>query len=253
MKTILLFLLVLCRTKDVVQAFAPLSAAIIPTTLTSERGMLTATTYDRTRITSLYGTESSNEDNDFQLSLPEQLSMPDVSALSDKISELDIGQVLTNLQSGEVGTRGELYVIGQFALIFFILIGGVPVIGETLELVTGPLFLLGGLATIGISLIDLGTDSLTPFLPPTEEGSFKSEGIYSQVRHPLYAGLVATMAGLSIVTNSANRLLLTVALYVLVRAKAEIEEDYLCQKYPDQYKEYMVREESFVVSCFLLG
>ena len=110
MKTILLFLLVLCRTKDVVQAFAPLSAAIIPTTLTSERGMLTATTYDRTRITSLYGTESSNEDNDFQLSLPEQLSMPDVSALSDKISELDIGQVLTNLQSGEVGTRGELYV-----------------------------------------------------------------------------------------------------------------------------------------------
>ena len=85
--------------------------------------------------------------------------------------------------------------------------------------------MVGGLALSVLSVIDLGSDSLTPFLPPTDSGSLKTGGIYAQMRHPLYAGLVAVMGGLSLVTSSADRLLLTAALFALVNAKATLEED----------------------------
>ena len=172
------------------------------------------------------------------LSLLEKARSTDLLvSLANKASEIDAAQVLTNLRSGgELGTRGELYVAGQFALVGAILFG----IDTPIVSFVGPILLIGGLVAIALSLLDLGTDSLTPFLTPTEAGSLKTKGIYKYVRHPLYAGLVASMAGISLVSNSADRLIITVALYALVNTKAGIEEDYLKKDYPEEYSEYMV-------------
>jgi protein-S-isoprenylcysteine O-methyltransferase Ste14 len=174
----------------------------------------------------------------------EPFAMPDLSGISEKVSKMDVGQVVANLQSGgEVGQRGEVYAIGQAVLIFFILIGGVPVLGGPLRIVAGPSLLLGGVALVLLSLVDLGSDSLTPFLTPTDEGSLKKEGIYASMRHPLYTGLISLMGGLSILSNSADRLLLTVALCALIDVKASKEEEYLKEKFPN-YEAYMVSDRA---------
>ena len=159
------------------------------------------------------------------------------SSLAEKLSGFDAGQVLENLRSGTLGARGELYVAGQFGLIAAVLAGWPPIAST----IGGTVLLVGGLATVAVSVLDLGTDSLTPFLPPTRNGSLKTTGIYAHVRHPLYAGLVATMAGISLATDSVDRLAGTAALFALVNAKADLEEGYLTESYPDDYPEYTVR------------
>jgi protein-S-isoprenylcysteine O-methyltransferase Ste14 len=88
----------------------------------------------------------------------------------------------------------------------------------------GPGLLLGGSVIALKAFGDLGSDSLSPFPSPPKGASLKLDGIYGQMRHPMYTGLLMIMAGLSIATNSADRLLLTALLWFLVDIKASKEE-----------------------------
>jgi protein-S-isoprenylcysteine O-methyltransferase Ste14 len=83
---------------------------------------------------------------------------------------------------------------------------------------------LGGSVIALKAFGDLGSDSLSPFPSPPKGAALKMEGIYGQMRHPMYTGLLMVMAGLSIATNSADRLLLTALLWFLVDIKASKEE-----------------------------
>ena len=151
----------------------------------------------------------------------------------------NIDKIQANTMEGEIGQRGELYTFAQFAILLCILIGGVPVIGDVLLLVLGPGLLLAGSATMVISINDLG-DALTPWpVPPQGDSGLKTSGLYAQVRHPLYAGLLASMAGLSIITGSANRLLLSAVLLYSLSIKSDYEEEELMKKFPEysSYKE----------------
>ena len=102
----------------------------------------------------------------------------------------------------------------------------------------GPGLLLGGLVVALASLGDLGSDSLSPFPAPPRGASLKTDGIYAQMRHPLYTGLLMVMAGLSIATNNADRLLLTAVLWYLLEIKSDKEEDFLTQEYGQEYMDY---------------
>jgi protein-S-isoprenylcysteine O-methyltransferase Ste14 len=184
---------------------------------------------------------------DKQFSMPD-ITMPDMSAVTEAASKaldfssFNIDDVVKNLQSGgALGTRGEVYVAGQAALVLCILIGGVPVLGDSLFALLGPALFLGGGALALVSVSDLGSDSLSPFPTPAEDGSLKTQGIYAQMRHPMYAGLLFVMLGLSLMTNSADRLLLTGGLFYLLDVKTTKEEEYLTEQYGDDYKVYMVR------------
>merc|ERR1711935_925396 len=128
--------------------------------------------------------------------------------------------------------------MGQFFLIACIVGGGLPVFGDALSLVFGPVTLLGGIGITGVSLVTLGSDSLSPFPAATETGTLKKTGAYSELRHPMYSSLLLIMLGLSINTDSAARLLLTIVLAVLLDVKSEKEEEFLLQKFPEEYKEY---------------
>jgi protein-S-isoprenylcysteine O-methyltransferase Ste14 len=175
------------------------------------------------------------------ISMPD-ISMPDLSGITDSLASYDIGTVLSNLSTGgEVGTRGEAYAAAQAALVLCIVIGGVPVIGDTLSAVLGPGLLLGGVALTALSLVDLGSDSLSPFPAPPPTATLQTSGLYAQMRHPMYSGLVTIMLGLSLWTNSADRLVLTALLLYLVQVKCEKEEDFLMQQFPDDYAKYQVR------------
>jgi protein-S-isoprenylcysteine O-methyltransferase Ste14 len=103
------------------------------------------------------------------------------------------------------------------------------------------------------SLVGLGSDSLSPFPAPPVTGTLKTDGIYSQVRHPMYTGLIMIMLGLSITTNSADRLLLTAALTYLMEVKSSKEELYLLDSYGQAYYDYMQRVPGKFVPANLMS
>lgn len=118
------------------------------------------------------------------------------------------------------------------------------------------------------ALGDLGSDSLSPFPSPPRGAALKMDGIYGSMRHPMYTGLLMIMAGLSVASDSADRLLLTALLYFSLNIKVDKEEgewttmavtsslgnilrsaskmrisftfsEYLMEEYGQEYSEYM--------------
>ncbi|KAI2492386.1 isoprenylcysteine carboxyl methyltransferase [Fragilaria crotonensis] len=177
-------------------------------------------------------------------SFPLQMAETPFAGLQDKVQELmgslksadglnfDIDAVKTNIMDGEFGSRGETYTVAQFALLGCIVGGGIPIIGDVVMFLLGPGLLLAGAALLIVSLSDLG-DSLSPWPVPPSGGNLRTDGVYSEMRHPMYAGSLAAAAGLSIVTGSATRLLLTAILWYALDLKSDFEEKGLIAKFPE--------------------
>ena len=55
--------------------------------------------------------------------------------------------------------------------------------------------------------------------------------MYALCRHPIYAGLLVACGGLSLLSASTERLVITLALYALLNAKASEEEQMLAAKH----------------------
>lgn len=144
--------------------------------------------------------------------MPDSISFPDInlSTVTDALADLDVDQLSENIRgdgSQPLGSRGELYFVAQVVLLVLIAVGGVPFIGPPLWALGGPGLLLGGAIVSFLALVDLGSDSLSPFPDPPADGDLKTDGIYSKMRHPMYTSLIMVAGGLSILTNSADRLL----------------------------------------------
>mmetsp|Transcript_26529 Transcript_26529/g.63162 ORF Transcript_26529/g.63162 Transcript_26529/m.63162 type:complete len:260 (-) Transcript_26529:2117-2896(-) len=166
----------------------------------------------------------------------------DLDTISDGIDDFDVTEVIENtIGDGNqpFGSRGEVYFVAQAAMLFLIAIGGVPILDQPLRALGGPGLMLVGLAIGGLALIDLGSDSLSPFPDPAVDGDLKTQGIYSKIRHPMYSALILACTGFSIWTNSADRLILTAILIYLLEVKSSKEEDFLVGKYGINYTEYM--------------
>jgi len=165
----------------------------------------------------------------------------DLSSLSSLTegTAVDLDAVKRNAMEGEFGERGETYTLAQAALVICILGGGIPFVGDLLMFLLGPGLFLSGLAVIAAGAKDLGP-SLSPWpAPPATTGSdlVVKEGVYGQVRHPLYAGLIASCAGFSIMTGSPVRLLLTAGLAYVLDVKSDYEESQLDAAAYGAYKE----------------
>ena len=155
-----------------------------------------------------------------------------LSKLNFDFESFDLQAIKSNLMDGTVGERGETYAVAQLALLGCIIGGGIPLIGNALMLLLGPCLMVAGAATVALSIKDLG-NNLSPWAVPPAGGALVQEGIYSVIRHPLYAGLAAFSAGFSILTGSASSLLLTSALFYVFNVVAEKEEEELVKKYPE--------------------
>lgn len=161
--------------------------------------------------------------------------IPDISVIRQNSN-----QIIQNVWSGEVGNRGEIYVFGQVALLLCILLGDVPVVGGILQFVMGPGLLLSGIAIIVAGVVEMGP-ALSPWpVPPSIQNELIVTGVFSFVRHPLYSGLLAIGVGLAVLTQSPLRLIFTAALFLLLDAKANFEEEQLRDVYPE-YRAYSAR------------
>jgi protein-S-isoprenylcysteine O-methyltransferase Ste14 len=151
------------------------------------------------------------------------------------VDQQTLNSILGNTLNGEIGTRGEAYVAAQAFLVLCILFGGLPILGDFLSLLCGPLLMIAGVVAVVVGVVDMGS-SLSPWPVPTGD-ELITDGIFSLMRHPIYAGLLGIMAGFSVSTGSAPRLLLTAALWYVLDLKSEYEEKQLVKEY-SEYKTY---------------
>jgi len=188
------------------------------------------------RRTGLDDTKSSLEITSFppvkSLNEKEKISLR--MALKKKISA-----AFAHLKSDDFGSRREFYVVPQFFLVFSILFGKLPFFAETFSILFGPVLFIVGLFVTGLAIKEMG-DSFTAYPVPVSkekgDGLIRS-GIFSVVRHPVYAGNLCCFVGLSIMTGSATRLLLTAFYYLYVENKSRQEENELSELY-DSFESY---------------
>jgi len=152
-------------------------------------------------------------------------------------TSLDFESIRRNILDGDIGERGEEYALVQFFLIACVLIGGIPLVGDFAMLLFGPGAFLGGLAVLVLGVTQLG-GNLSPWPIPAPGGTLVTSGIYEKVRHPIYAGLLATLIGISIISGSATRLVLTGLFFYAVNTKVDQEEEMLTDKFGYQYEQY---------------
>lgn len=197
------------------------SHAFVPTSV-SRRGLPTLQYEDGEKASSSGSTGMPSFDFDFG-SL--------TKGITSKLEDLDIQAIQENTFSGEMGSRGEIYVGAQFALLACVAIGGIPYVGPIVSVLGGPILLLTGLAFAALGVVELGSD-LSPWPKPVEGSTLKTDGVFGEMRHPIYGGLLAACVGFSILTDSASRLLLTAILWYVLEKKADYEEEQLAEKLP---------------------
>lgn len=59
---------------------------------------------------------------------------------------------------------------------------------------------------------------------PSEDAVLRTDGAYALVRHPIYAGLLLTGAGLAVVAGNVRALGLWLVLRAVLSRKADLEE-----------------------------
>jgi len=161
---------------------------------------------------------------------------------SDENLEQWISQVRTNIIEGDFGTRGEAWVAGQAALLIGVLVA--PELPDFASTLLGLLGIALGGALVAGAVFDLGSN-LTPWPKPVKANELRTDGAYALSRHPIYAGLIVGCLGVSLITQSYERLLLTNALYILLANKASREEEWLIDKHGEVYTAYAGRVPRF--------
>ncbi len=126
-----------------------------------------------------------------------------------------------------------------FAAIFFaglLLHGDAP---SALVTIIGGALLLVGLACVGLSILQLGSN-LSIFPRPVEGGSLVQNGLYGLARHPIYSGIIIGALGYSLLLWSGAAALLTLLLALFFDRKSAQEEIWLSQRFPE-YTAYQRR------------
>ncbi|CAN0132413.1 unnamed protein product [Ectocarpus fasciculatus] len=154
-------------------------------------------------------------------------------------------KVQDNVAEGTVGERGEEWAIAQGAILIFVAMGSVPIVGGLVMALAGPGLLAGGLGVIAAGVNGLGK-SLSPWPAPVKDNELNTDGVYGVVRHPMYTGLIMVCIGFGVVTNSPLRMLLAALLAVVLDKKVEKEENLLVALHGEAYESYREAVAKFV-------
>lgn len=143
-------------------------------------------------------------------------------------------------------TIGWLWVGGQAVLLGCLVLlpgGSAWPTPDWLRAIAAVVF-VGGLAIIGLAAVGLGR-GLTPTPVPNERGALTTSGFYRYVRHPIYTGVLAVVAGMTLRSGSWIMLATAVATVVFFDRKAAWEEAQLIEHYAD-YPTYAEATPRFV-------
>jgi len=153
---------------------------------------------------------------------------------------------LLHLTSKDLGSRRELYVVPQLILVLSIFMGEIPFCTDAVSILFGPVIFIMGTLVMGLAIKEMG-GSFTAYpvpVPKEKGGDLIRSGIFSLIRHPIYAGNICCFIGLSIMTESSMRLLLTAFYYVYVEVKSQQEENEMAKIFGEKYESYKQQVES---------
>ena len=100
-----------------------------------------------------------------------------------------------------------------------------------------------GLFVAVIAILQLRRN-LSPFPTPVSQGTLIQSGLYKNIRHPVYTGLLLFFFGYAIWEVSFYRLSIAILLLLLFYFKSRYEERLLVEKFPD-YRDYKKRSYRF--------
>jgi protein-S-isoprenylcysteine O-methyltransferase Ste14 len=151
------------------------------------------------------------------------------------------------------GSRGEWYVLIQFALFALVILGlrNVPgwpiweqpyqqigaVVGSLLMAVGGLLLVSGG--------FKLGMTNLTALPHPKDQGVLRQNGPFRFVRHPMYSGGIIMAFGWALFIHGWLTLVYAIILFAFFDLKSRREERWLRDKFPG-YAEYQTRTRKLI-------
>jgi protein-S-isoprenylcysteine O-methyltransferase Ste14 len=144
--------------------------------------------------------------------------------------------------------KGNLLVLAQFILLGFLILYPRSEIsyGSYAFLVTSvtAVLVLAGVVILGLSFLALGK-SLTAHPIPAKQGVLVTDGLYKYARHPIYTGVLALGAGMTLAGGLFPHILFFVALVILLNYKASFEEQLLRARY-EGYASYAVKTGRFL-------
>ena len=144
--------------------------------------------------------------------------------------------------------KGNLLVLGQFILLGLLILypssslsyGSFAIVVTVVIAV----LLAMGLVILGLSFLALGK-SLTAHPIPAKQGVLVTDGLYKYARHPIYTGVLALGAGMTLAGGLFPHILFFVALVILLNYKASFEEQLLRARY-EGYASYAVKTGRFL-------
>lgn len=110
--------------------------------------------------------------------------------------------------------------------------------------VVATVLVVGGLVLVAVAALGLGR-SLTPTPVPVAHGQLVTSGLYRWVRHPIYSGVLAVVAGLVLGSGNLVTAAVGVATVVFFHVKAGWEEARLAERFPG-YADYAAATPRFV-------
>mmetsp|Transcript_705 Transcript_705/g.1100 ORF Transcript_705/g.1100 Transcript_705/m.1100 type:complete len:689 (-) Transcript_705:46-2112(-) len=155
----------------------------------------------------------------------------------------DLAAGASGIITGKYGMKDEVFFVLQVGLLFSIFDGNVPLIGDTLAFLLGPGCVLLGGSLIAVGTLEMGTN-LSPWVNPPENGQLVTSGVFQQLRHPMSAGMLYLVLGISTLSNDAMRLTLSAMLFYVVDVVTSKEEEAMVEKFGEEYDEYKARVQS---------
>ena len=143
--------------------------------------------------------------------------------------------------------RGGMWVVSQGLLLLGVLVLSLVYPGHHQQVVP---------RMLGITLIVMGgclwfagaralRKNLTPYPKPSFNAKLTRDGIYAHLRHPLYTSVVLVFLGWALFRGSGPALLIAFLLIPFFAAKANREEHWLRQQFPD-YVQYAKQTRRFI-------
>lgn len=143
--------------------------------------------------------------------------------------------------------RGGWWVVAQSVLMLAVIglgwafrehqrLAWVSILGACL-VAAGGYFGIAGVRTLG--------RNRTPYPQPRPGSTLVRHGIYARVRHPLYTSVILVSFGWTAIWQSVPALLAAVVTTVFFQAKAQREERWLTERFPD-YPDYARRVPRFI-------
>jgi protein-S-isoprenylcysteine O-methyltransferase Ste14 len=110
--------------------------------------------------------------------------------------------------------------------------------------------IISGLIVRWIAIFQLG-DSFTVDVAITSKARLKTDGLYKQIRHPSYLGMLLVVAGFSAAMNSAySFLIFFVPVFIAVIYRISVEERLLMNEFGESYSEYKKETKKLIPGIY---